>query len=608
MPCSLPSRALLAVLLAASGAAAQPADQLQRKVGVVYVFHGSAQLAGERSAWEAALQTFAYDPHGPAYRDLIWRRESWPRILAAGDAPLQLRKDAFSYARIGGANPAARHAVATYERLKRRLEARERELGVDFLVDYASWIAPDDPRHHAYPRLIHEPRVAGGAPMVHCGSPAQDAAWRGCDPQRYDVDGTIERLLGAEVEEIVMIDLTAGGVRCYQSWDVVNLARQVAASKRAGRGARAVPIRWANDPTDLMTASYPRLPERWTASLGEPTQDRQVPLEGRPNPVAADARLAAAHVRGIEARLSPRVPIARTGILLVNHATPAGNRWFDPKINDTLLLNANIEKQLLARHRRLDADNIVAAWFGRREVNPHIEPRPPHFSQLERTRGMRGEDRGDAWLYESDLRPTGEQGFLYWDALDYLKARGVRHIVIAFPQLPADSVLNLVELPNQIAKEIGSRTWLRSRRPDFASYPGVGHPFADYWGNWVEKTCPAPGGGTTVPCCFEMGGCRDGRPYPPPRLTPVDRPRGGLDPSLAFDVAAYGHLGYDPARGRPRESAPVQHQYRGTWLLWQPPGDDPLIAELLADQVLRMLDPDGAHPAPATAIPLHGLR
>lgn len=201
------------------------------------------------------------------------------------------------------------------------------------------------------------------------------------------------------------------------------------------------------------------------------------------------------------------------------------------------------------------------------------------FSQ-ERVREMRGESLGNAWLYESDKElPSGQWGYLYWDALTYLKNRGVKHIAVGFPQITIDSVLNLVEVPNQIAKEIGYKTWLHIDSLDFEAFPSIGHPFADYWGNWVSTDC----GG--VDCCFEMGGCADGRPYPPPRQTPIDEPRGDMDPSLAFDVSAYGHLGYDPALGPPDSNAPVQDQYSGTWALYSPPNGDPRVARLLAKHV-----------------------
>jgi hypothetical protein len=571
-----------------------------RRIGVVYVFHGGSAEAGPRSSWEATLQIFVYDPNSPVYRRVIWNPEQWPAILAAGNAPKELAKYAFSYGRIGGRDPAEGHSLEVARQLAARLEARERELGVDFVVDHASWIAPD-PRHHAYPRLIHEPRVPGGSPVTFC-----DASWKECDPRRYDVDGTIERLLAAGVEEIHMVDLTTSGVRFFKSWDVVNLARQVVDRHNARRGAK-VAVHWVNDPADLMTASYPAEPAGWTLSLGEPARDVAVPLAGRPNPVSDDPRLAALQVTGIERRFSRRVPVTKTGVLLVNHATREGNRWFDPKIDDTLVFNANIRRMLLARHPGLDPRNVVEAWFGRREVNPALPKRTPASSQLERTREMRGENLGEAYLYETDQLPRGDSGLLYWQALERLKDQGVEHIVVAFPQIMVDSVLNLVEVPNQVAKEIGWRSWARIDALDRETWPEAGHPFADYWGIWVETDCPARSGTGREPCCFTMGGCEDGRPYPPPRLTPADRPRDDLDPSLAYDVSDHGHLGYDPALGRPSARGPVQRQYRGTWDLWQPPNGDPAVAAFLADKVIESVRASASRPPPAKAVPLHRL-
>ena len=169
-----------------------------------------------------------------------------------------------------------------------------------------------------------------------------------------------------------------------------------------------------------------------------------------------------------------------------------------------------------------------------------------------------------------------------------------------FSQIVVDSVLNLIEVPNQIGKELGTRSWLKARTGDYATYPVVGHPFADYWGVWVETQCRVPETGATGPCCFELGGCRDGRAYPPPRQTPADRIREDTDPSLAFDLPAFGHLGYDPARGRPSNRRPVQDQYRGTWDMWRPPNDDPRMGELLARQVAAFLRArPGVVPPPA---------
>jgi hypothetical protein len=84
-----------------------------------------------------------------------------------------------------------------------------------------------------------------------------------------------------------------------------------------------------------------------------------------------------------------------------------------------------------------------------------------------------------------------------------------------------------------------------------------------------------------------MGGCADGRKYPPPRQTPIDKKMNSFDPSLAYDLSDYGHLGYDPAKGPPNPNAPVQDQYTGTWTMWTPPNDDPGVGKLLAKYVLN---------------------
>jgi hypothetical protein len=60
-----------------------------------------------------------------------------------------------------------------------------------------------------------------------------------------------------------------------------------------------------------------------------------------------------------------------------------------------------------------------------------------------------------------------------------------------------------------------------------------------------------------------------------------------MDPSLAYEVSEYGHLGYDAALGAPDPDSPVQDQYTGTWAMYRPPNDDPRIAELMANHVLK---------------------
>lgn len=138
------------------------------------------------------------------------------------------------------------------------------------------------------------------------------------------------------------------------------------------------------------------------------------------------------------------------------------------------------------------------------------------------TREMRRENQGEACLHETHDLPPGWQGHLYRGSLERLKAHGVEHLVMAFPQIMIDSVLSLAELPNQIGKEIGWHSWARIEVLDLTSDPEIGHPFADYRGNWVNTECPgrSGSGSGTESCYSEMGGSAVGRPYPAPRTTP----------------------------------------------------------------------------------------
>jgi hypothetical protein len=407
------------------------------------------------------------------------------------------------------------------------------------------------------------------------------------------VDGPAERLLKQGADEILMVDMTVGGPRFWKTYDVVSMTRRVVTDWNQ-RHDTAVPVGWVNDPFDLMRDSYPSDPPGWTRSLGPPRADSRVPLAGRPNPVISDPLLVAMQVDGIVAAFNPSVSLQHTAVLFINHATRDGNENFDPKIDDTVALDGLIKQELLRRYPQLKAENILGSWMGVREPNPAIRVGGRVRTNLERTREMRGEDLGGAWLYESEKQlPGGDHRYRYWDALDLLRQRGMGHIVVIFSQIVIDNSINLIEVPNQIAKEIGSRSWMSARSLDRRLYPDSGNPFADYWGMWVDTQCrvdDAPAGTPAEgPCCFRMGGCGDERPYPPPRQTPPDQPRPDTDPSLAFDIPAWGHLGYDPASGPPDDDAPVQGQYRGTWALWRPPNDDPRMGTLLARQVGQFL-------------------
>jgi len=543
------------------------------KIGVVYVVHGGFEQYHPQHLWDSSVQLFSYNPNHPVYKLYLWNSNNWGEMLKAGDAPKEIRKYSFEYGRIGGKDPF--HALTDEQLAHLEQELNSSGNGKTFVVDYAAWMSPDRIEHYPYPRYLYNPPAGmqSADNITYCGEQEAGGSWDNCDPERYNVDGPIDRLLDAKVDKIIVVDLTTGGVRFFKTFDVITMMKHALADRGSD-----IPLIWANDPASLMERSYPTAPEGWTETLGEPAVDPSVPLEGNPNPVSSDPDLALLFVEGIERVMPESADDADIGILLLNHATREWNQLFDPKIDDTLVLNKNIEALLLERHPDVDPANIVGAFMGIKEINPEN-------GLNERTREMRGENIGHAYLYEvvPHTLPAGKWGYLYWDALEYLKNRGVRHIVIAFPQITTDSVLNLVEQHNQIAKEIGKKTWIYWKEGDFETYPGVGHPFADYWGNWVDTDC----GGT--PCCFEMGGCDDGRPYPPPRQTPLDTPRGDLDPSLAYEVSDYGHLGYNQELGPPDPNGPVQAQYIGTWAYYRPPNDDTRVGELLAKHVLAAL-------------------
>ena len=93
-----------------------------------------------------------------------------------------------------------------------------------------------------------------------------------------------------------------------------------------------------------------------------------------------------------------------TGVLLFNHGLfRKGRRFYDPKIDDTLVLDKNIKALLLERHPEMNPDNIIGAYGGVREVNPENDI-------YERTRPMRGEDLAHSYLLEGDVDMPGDTG------------------------------------------------------------------------------------------------------------------------------------------------------------------------------------------------------
>ena len=591
----------VSVLLVASIWLTALADEppLQRTVGVLFVVHGGDQKRRVGNSFDNALQFFQYDPNNVIFQRVIWNPAAWPTVVKSDDsqdyanASTQAKKYLYQSARIGGIDPSPDITDRQFEAMTRRLDAAGRERGIRFVTDVAHWLGTHSFVHRLpWPRYMYRPQVPGGTPLTYCGSESDGGPWPHCDPERYNVDGPGERLLKRGAEEIIMVDLTTSGVRFWKTYDVIRMTRRMVDDWNRRHGTN-IKVKWVNDPTDLMRESYPTEPLNWTRSLGTPTVNPQTPLEGRPNPLIQDPLLINAMVDGIEAGMNPSVPPADTAVLFINHSVRDGNQAFDPKVNDTVVMDGLIKAELLRRYPGMAADNILGSWMGRRVENPQIEVTRPGASKMERSREMRGESLGNAWLYLSDRQlPGGDHQYLYWEALDLLRERGIGHIVIAFTQIVTDSMLNMVEVPNQIAKEIGWKTWLRAERLDFETYPEVGHPFADYWGMWVNTQCRVEGepGEATEPCCLTMGGCGDHRSYPPPRQTSMTEARQDIDPSLGFDVPPFGHLGYDPSQGAPSKEQPVQNQYRGTWELWRPANTDPRIGELLANQVVQMLD------------------
>ncbi len=627
-----------------------------RPVGVIFAIHGGMDSYQDQHMWDASVHQFSYDPNHSVYKLVIWNPIYWPLMLDPSFTDFAarfIRMYAFEYDRIGGIDPFHTISEQQLQDMKDELDANTH--GITFEVDWAGYMAADRVEHYAYPRFIYYgPDGPGtGSNCTYCGEGEPGGPWEGCDPERYNLKGPVERLLNKGAYRIIMVDWTMGGPRFSKTYDVVEMTKRALHDWNTAHGTSIPDPLWVNDYSNLMERSYPVEPEGWTRVLRDPTVDSHVLLNGSPNPIVTDPVVTDLNVEALEAAFSSTVSDADTGIILFNHALHDYNEWFDPKINDTLIINRNIKTELFNRHPSMDPDNIVGAFGGIQDVNPEN-------GLEERNREMRGESYGHAWLYQTDkVLPGGEWGYRYWDALEYLKNRGVGHIVIAFPQVVTDNVLNMVEIYNQIAgREIGYKNWAKWGSGDYLRYPGAGHPFADYWGNWVNTDCSEwvlsydsgtsifhagatltgqasgatavikwvdgdavsgtlalkqlsgtfsdnetihdnknPAGSalangvetqTSKPeCCFAMGGCGDPlMPYPPVRQTAINLAMSDLDPTLCFDVSAYGHLGYDPAVGPPDPDNPVQDQYTGTWEVYIPPNDDPRVGQMLASYVI----------------------
>jgi len=446
------------------------AGSAQEKAGVLFAVHGGFTEYSRQGLWDASMQMFSYEPNHSVYIYGMWCPSVWPTVLTQGNAAKEIPKYAFEYERIGGADPFS--MLTDQQFADMTAEIGKYTCGdVSFEFDWVSWMSSDDISHYVYPRFMYNKPAGWNPPSVICtsgpsnylnycgvGDNGSPDPWLGCDPERYNVDGPVERLLDKGVTQIILIDLTVGGMRFSKTYDIFKKVKLCLSD----HGQSSMPVKWLNDYNNLMQNSYPTDPSNWTPqwSYGTktgPNVDPSVPLAGNPNPITTDPMMTTLNVEGIQAGMNPDVPASQTGVLLLNHALVDWAEYFDPKIDDTVALNQSIEASLVAQG--VNPDNIVGAYMGILE-NGSAEGGPA--TGVERTRNMRGENLGHAWLYESaKLLPAGKWGYRYWNALEYLKNRGVQHIVIGFPQIITDSVLQLVEIPNQIGKEIGIKTWLK---------------------------------------------------------------------------------------------------------------------------------------------------
>jgi hypothetical protein len=594
--------ALLAVLcfstqvLWPSGAMAENAGDA-RKIGVLYLVHGGARSLNFSNFFDGGIQMASYDENSSTYQNVIWQPENWHRVVPLADRQQSsellglIRKYSFQLGRMGNLEPAAQITEAQVASLQAALDSAAAPSTTQFVVDWVGWIAgSDDVSSLPFPRFIYNRDGESAIAMRYCGSPTDggaqpDGRWPLCDPERYNVDGPVDRLLRAGVEKIIVVDTAVGGIRFSKGLDVYRmLGRARDAALRHTN--RSVPIIWANDYTGFMMDAYSKASAHGSVSTDAPGATPKVALENRGNPVTDDPAYAAIVVDGIVRAMSDSVSPADTGVLLYNHGIFPGNEVFDPKIDDTIRLHENLEDALLTRHPTMSAENIVGAWEGVKQMVDGV---------LQRTREMRGEDLGHAYLYGSNAQmPPGKWGLRYWEALERLKDNGVRHIVVVFPQVIVTTTTGKVGLPNQIAQEIGYRGFVPVSDLDIPLWPAYDGPFANHWPPDADRLCyssPADRAeGVSHDCCYRLGGCLDGNAYPAPRQTPVGQPLSRVDPEIVFDVPPFGHLGYDPALGSPSNDFPVQNQYTGTWSIWVPMDDSPRLAEHLASVVLSVIN------------------
>ncbi|MCK5011025.1 MAG: hypothetical protein KAS98_11100, partial [Deltaproteobacteria bacterium] len=169
------------------------------KIGVVYVVHGGFEQYHPQHLWDASVHLFSYNPNHPVYKLYLWNSDNWGQMLLAGNAPKEIAKYSFEYERIGGLD--SFHGLTDQQLADMEEELNSSGTGKTFVVDYAAWMSPERVEHYPYPRYLYNPPedIEDGDSITYCGEQEADGLWAACDPERYNVDGPIERLLAQGV-------------------------------------------------------------------------------------------------------------------------------------------------------------------------------------------------------------------------------------------------------------------------------------------------------------------------------------------------------------------------------------------------------------------------
>ncbi len=204
----------------------------QADIGVLFVFHGGMEVNRPQYMFDAVLHQFSYNPNHSVYTFVIWSPDFWPQVLspdATEWAVRFLRMYEFEYDRIGGFDPSHSYSDQQLEDIKAVLD--DNPYGLTFEVDWAGYMAADQVDHYAYPRFIYFGPDGPGprgrlSHCTYCGEGEPGGPWPGCDPERYNVDGPVERLLNKGVSRIIVIDWTMGGPRFSKTYDVVEMSKR----------------------------------------------------------------------------------------------------------------------------------------------------------------------------------------------------------------------------------------------------------------------------------------------------------------------------------------------------------------------------------------------